>query len=331
MEYGHYTPLKRAWCGEEVMKISNHFQESSQKLSSHMKNQDHCTSITSSKPIKPQSEWINLMHGEQSPKTLKFQQQKKQSNPCDAYKQSYNVKPKSTLENPLKITTDPRWDDYCLEELKMNRPVPCCPDARKALTQDEFKIPMRSECIARIDMKATWEAMEECQNLSLAKSIGDSNLSTKMIKEILSFAKIPPAVNQKNIQAKFIMVFLKIEMNPLWQQKNLTKFCKQNGILVTAYSPLGAVGNNAWGHNGVMECDVLQDISKSKGRTVAQNLEIFDWSLTEEELTKFLSAGKFVTFLSVVPCEKADDESQNRVNHEPRALTFYCFFLIKVI
>ncbi|GJU42640.1 hybrid signal transduction histidine kinase M [Tanacetum coccineum] len=74
---------------EEVMKISNHFQESSQKLSSYMKNQEHYTDITSSKPIKPQSEWINLMHGEQSPKTLKFQQQKKQSKPCEAYKQSY--------------------------------------------------------------------------------------------------------------------------------------------------------------------------------------------------------------------------------------------------
>ncbi|GKF80259.1 hypothetical protein Tco_0238861 [Tanacetum coccineum] len=168
-----------------------------------MKNQEHYTDITSSKPIKPikpQSEWINLMHGEQSPKTLKFQQQKKQSKPCEAYKQSYNVRPKSALENPIKITTsstkektsefktkkpeesslnwktlhndwaattskpkevqannpkdnkfrynrkgfledydssddlilivDPRWDDYCLQELKLNRPVPCCPDAR---------------------------------------------------------------------------------------------------------------------------------------------------------------------------------------------------------
>ncbi|GKF34217.1 hypothetical protein Tco_0107417 [Tanacetum coccineum] len=37
---------------EEVMKISNHFQESSQKLSSHMKNQERYTDITISKPIR---------------------------------------------------------------------------------------------------------------------------------------------------------------------------------------------------------------------------------------------------------------------------------------
>nr|GEX14391.1 heme peroxidase [Tanacetum cinerariifolium] len=187
---------------EGVMKISNHFQESSQKLSSHMKNQEHYTDITRSKPIKPRSEWINQMHGEQPPKTLKFQQQKKQSKPCEAYRQSYNARPKSALENPLKITTgltkkktlefktkkpeesslnwkplpsdwaattskpkevqdhtlednmcrynrngflvdddssddsifivDPGWDDYCLQELKLNRPVPWCPDARRA-------------------------------------------------------------------------------------------------------------------------------------------------------------------------------------------------------
>ncbi|GKA29579.1 Orf y [Tanacetum coccineum] len=39
---------------EEVMKISNHFQESSQKLSSHMKNQEHYTGNTSSRPTKLQ-------------------------------------------------------------------------------------------------------------------------------------------------------------------------------------------------------------------------------------------------------------------------------------
>nr|GEX93916.1 TPA: orf y [Tanacetum cinerariifolium] len=57
---------------KEVMKISNHFQESSQKLSSHMKNQEHYTDATSLKPTKPQSEWINLMYGDQSLKTLNF-------------------------------------------------------------------------------------------------------------------------------------------------------------------------------------------------------------------------------------------------------------------
>ncbi|GJZ96793.1 heme peroxidase [Tanacetum coccineum] len=90
---------------EEVMKISNHFLESSQKLSSHMKNQEHYTNSTSSRPTKPQSEWINLMHGDQSLKTLNFQHQKKQLKPCETYKQSYNAKLKYALDNQPKITT----------------------------------------------------------------------------------------------------------------------------------------------------------------------------------------------------------------------------------
>ncbi|GJW23624.1 Orf y [Tanacetum coccineum] len=90
---------------EEVMKISNHFLESSQKLSSHLKNQEHCTNATSSRLIKHQSEWINLMHGDQSLKTWNFQQQKKQLKLCDTYKQSYNAKPRYALENQPKITT----------------------------------------------------------------------------------------------------------------------------------------------------------------------------------------------------------------------------------
>ncbi|GJV85573.1 putative reverse transcriptase domain-containing protein [Tanacetum coccineum] len=32
----------------------------------------------------------------------------------------------------LIFIIDPGWDDYYLQELKLNRPVPCCPDARRA-------------------------------------------------------------------------------------------------------------------------------------------------------------------------------------------------------
>nr|GEU57346.1 ribonuclease H-like domain-containing protein [Tanacetum cinerariifolium] len=90
---------------EEVMKISNHFQESSQKLSSHMKNQEHYTDAISLKPTKPQSEWINLMRGDQLLKTLNYQQQKKQLKPCETYKQSNNAKLKSALNNQPRTTT----------------------------------------------------------------------------------------------------------------------------------------------------------------------------------------------------------------------------------
>ena len=63
-------------------------------------------------------------------------------------------------------------------------------------------------------------------------------------------------------------------MSPLWQQKKMREFCVEKGILVTAYSPLGAKGA-IWGTNRVMECDVLKEIAISKGKTIAQVLSLW--------------------------------------------------------
>ncbi|MFS7961770.1 putative D-galacturonate reductase [Helianthus anomalus] len=130
------------------------------------------------------------------------------------------------------------------------------------LNQDELKIPIPIDCIAPINIKDVWEGMEKCQDLGFTKSIGVSNFSPRLIEEILSFAKIPPAVNQ-------------VEMNPVWQQKKLNEFCKKKDILLTGYSPLGASGAK-WGHN-------LKSFNTER---MKQNLDIFDWSLSEEELIK---------------------------------------------
>lgn len=161
----------------------------------------------------------------------------------------------------------------------------------------EYELPVKKKDLLPIDIKSVWEAMEECQKLGLAKSIGVSNFSCKKLETLLATAKILPAVNQ-------------VEMNPLWQQKKLREFCKNKGIRITAYSPLGAKGT-LWGTNWVMECEVLKQIAEATGKTIAQicirwvyeqgvsvlvksfnkdrmkeNLDIFDWKLSPEDLEK---------------------------------------------
>ncbi|MCL7042662.1 hypothetical protein MKW94_002476 [Papaver nudicaule] len=146
-----------------------------------------------------------------------------------------------------------------------------------------------------MDYKSVWAAMEECQKLGLTKSIGVSNFSCKILQELMATASIPPAVNQ-------------VEMNPMWQQKKLRDYCKANNILVTAYSPLGAKGT-FWGSNAVIDSEVLNKIALARGKSLAQvslrwvyeqgvsllvksyneermkeNLKIFDWELTTEDL-----------------------------------------------
>ncbi|KAL6219203.1 hypothetical protein ACLB2K_012409 [Fragaria x ananassa] len=125
------------------------------------------------------------------------------------------------------------------------------------LSQIEDKDPMPTEEEQMpVDFKGVWDAMEEAQRLGLTKSIGISNFSTKKTQHMLSFATIPPAVNQ-------------VEMCPFWQQKKLRNFCKANGILVTAFSPLGAIGTS-WGANHVLESKLLNEIAEAHGKFVAQ-------------------------------------------------------------
>ncbi|KAL7001489.1 Non-functional NADPH-dependent codeinone reductase 2 [Sarracenia purpurea var. burkii] len=166
-----------------------------------------------------------------------------------------------------------------------------------SLKPGEYELPVKKKDLLPMDFKSVWGAMEECQRLGLTKSIGVSNFSCKKLEVLLATAKIPPAVNQ-------------VEMNPLWQQKQLREFCENNGIHVSAYSPLGAKGT-FWGSNQVMGCEVLKEIAEARGKTIAQvclrwvyeqgvsvlvksfdekrmeeNLSIFDWNLSAEDLKK---------------------------------------------
>ncbi|KAG0525990.1 hypothetical protein BDA96_06G106200 [Sorghum bicolor] len=160
----------------------------------------------------------------------------------------------------------------------------------------EPQFPIKREDIMPIDLSGVWRAMEECHRLGLARMIGVSNFTTKKLQQLLDIAEIPPAVNQ-------------VEMNPTWQQKRLSEFCKDKGIHLTAYSPLG--GQSMSMANPVLQSEVLQEVAKARGKSVAQvslrwiyeqgasmvvksfkrnrlkdNMEIFDWELTNEDRCK---------------------------------------------
>ncbi|XAR65009.1 hypothetical protein NMG60_11008943 [Bertholletia excelsa] len=166
-----------------------------------------------------------------------------------------------------------------------------------SLKPGSLKIPVSTEDVLPMDLKSVWAAMEECQRLGLARSIGVSNFSCKKLSEILATSEIPPVVNQ-------------VEMNPIWQQKKMIEFCKAKGVMVTAYSPLGGARYPS-GSNRVFECEVLKEIAKTQGKALAQvclrwgyeqgavmvvksfnkermmeNLGIFDWELSDEDYKK---------------------------------------------
>jgi len=66
-----------------------------------------------------------------------------------------------------------------------------------AVKQGDWVFPFpEEEAFTSFDLKGVWQAMEECQKQGLTKSIGVSNFSIKKLQNLLSFATIPPSVNQ---------------------------------------------------------------------------------------------------------------------------------------
>lgn len=83
--------------------------------------------------------------------------------------------------------------------------------------------------LVKVPYEETWRAMEELHAKGLARSIGVCNLNTAALRDVLSYATTPPAV-------------LQVELHPYLQQEKLVRFCRENAIAVTGFSPLGAAG-----------------------------------------------------------------------------------------
>ncbi|WP_257699853.1 aldo/keto reductase [Vagococcus luciliae] len=135
---------------------------------------------------------------------------------------------------------------------------------------------------------SAWKAMEEALNSGKVKSIGVSNFLTHHLKALEETASFQPVVNQ-------------IYLNPSDQQQEIVSYCKNKGILLEAYSPLGT--------GDIFKLDELEEIAKAHGKTVAQvvlrwslqkgfvplpksvtpsrikeNIELFDFELSEFEM-----------------------------------------------
>lgn len=73
----------------------------------------------------------------------------------------------------------------------------------------------------------TWEAMLEAKKQGLVRHVGVSNFSGKKLEDLAQKTKEMPEM-------------LQIESHPYLPQDELIEYCKDKGIHVTAYSPLGS-------------------------------------------------------------------------------------------
>jgi len=151
-----------------------------------------------------------------------------------------------------------------------------------------------------VPIRETWEAMEELVSQGLVKNIGICNFNCSLIRDLLSYANIRPSV-------------LQVELHPRLTQEKLLKYCQQEEIAVTGFSPLGAESYYSIGmatpEQSLLTNPSITKIANSHERTPAQiilrwgvqrgtaivpktssierlreNFEIFDFNLSGEEM-----------------------------------------------
>ncbi|KAI9031034.1 NADP-dependent oxidoreductase domain-containing protein [Phycomyces nitens] len=130
------------------------------------------------------------------------------------------------------------------------------PEETPAVPTLDYLFPKKNGQVAveEIDAAATWKAMEELVDLGLVKAIGLSNFTIPKIQYVLNNSRIRPSM-------------LQVELHPGFLQEELVAFCKDQGIAVTAYSPLG---NNIYGKERIVDDPTIVEIAKKTGKSPAQ-------------------------------------------------------------
>jgi alcohol dehydrogenase (NADP+) len=152
-----------------------------------------------------------------------------------------------------------------------------------------------------VSIQETWQAMEKLVAKGLVKAIGVANFSCPMLLDLLTYAKIKPAMNQ-------------VELHPYLSQEGLVAFCHDNDIAVTAYSPLGRPGVEG---THLFDEPITQKLAAKYHKTPAQvllnwavnretvaipksvtaervteNIDIFDFTLTDSEIKEINGLNK---------------------------------------
>lgn len=75
------------------------------------------------------------------------------------------------------------------------------------------------------ELKAVWSTFEEYCDRGILGTIGVCNFTVNDLEQLLSFCRIRPALDQ-------------IHLNPEFPDRETADFCKENGIMPMAWSPL---------------------------------------------------------------------------------------------
>jgi 2,5-diketo-D-gluconate reductase B len=183
------------------------------------------------------------------------------------------------------VTTKVYWDQ--LEPGKFERSVD---DSLKRLELSTVDLLLIHWPNPKVPLKDSIGALCQAKRAGLAKHIGIANFTVALVEEAVKVATEPLATNQ-------------IEVHPYLDQTRVIAACRRHGISVTAYCPLA--------RGKVPGDETLMRIGKAHGKTasqvvlrflvqqgiiviprtsnkdrLAENLAIFDFALTESEMSE---------------------------------------------
>jgi D-xylose reductase len=151
-----------------------------------------------------------------------------------------------------------------------------------------------------VPLAETWAAMEDLVTAGLVRRIGVCNVGTAMLRDLLSYARVRPAV-------------LQIELHPYLAQEKLVRFARESGVAVTAFSPLAAQSYHAIGMADAGESVLTEEVvlaaaaqhrktpaqvvlrwgvqrgtavvpKTTRPERLAENLAVCDFALTADEM-----------------------------------------------
>ena len=146
---------------------------------------------------------------------------------------------------------------------------------------------------------SAWKRMEEIHDSDRAKSIGVSNYTIKHLERLLKDCRIRPVVNQ-------------VELHVFLQQPKLLEYCKAEGIVVEAYSPLA--------HSYGLDNPVLAKLAKKHSKSAAQIMLRWCVEVGSVPLPKSSTAGRIAENIDIFnfKLDKADLEKLKRLDFNHR-------------
>lgn len=153
--------------------------------------------------------------------------------------------------------------------------------------------------------ESLWKGLIRAKADGLTRDIGVSNYGQEQIEHLIEATGEVPVVNQ-------------IEWTPLGHSRDMLEFCRQQGIVIQAYSPLTRTKR--------FHDPELDDIARAHGKTAAQvllrwnlqmgtvplpkanklehleeNLQIFDFELSQDEMHTLGSMNQHYSSLGKLP------------------------------